>query len=359
MERLSPVTAGCAKPSGIEALAGAFGRLSFWLRQAARRAAGTGRPRFLAKLLLHLAALCCVVTAVSACEATSAASSPLPTLDAPLLPTRTLLPTITPSPTSIPPTPKPSPTLLPTVAPLTADGWQPIRSGVFIREMPADPVSKTGRVDVVKIDPSQVDFHVRYQPASPLRVSEWYSTTQALVVINSSFFDSAHNAVGQLTSDGQSGGQAHQRMEGAFYLTGVGAAVWPLSGWTKPAGLQIIESIESFPMLLMPGGIINPDIPNEALTARRTAVAVDRSGNLLFIATPGSTFTLHGLAVWLANSDLDIDTALNFDGGSSSGMAVWTPTGAWGFDSIGRVPAVVTADVKVMGTIGSGDGQWP
>ena len=310
--------------------------------------------------ILHLVAcipLLITCLMLAACEATtSEASAPWPTLVAPLL-TRTPLPTITPSPTALPPTPNPSPTLMPTVAPITSDGWQPIRTGVYLREMLADPIGRTGRVDVVKIDPAQVDFHVRYQPELPLKVSEWYSTTQALVVINSSFFDSAHNAVGQLTSDGQSGGQAHQRMEGAFYLTGVGAAVWPLSGWTKPTGLQIIESIESFPMLLLPGGILNPDIPNDARTARRTVVAVDRSGNVLFIATPTASFTLHGMAVWLANSDLDIDTALNFDGGSSSGIAAWTPSNVWGFDSVGRVPAVVTVDVKVLGTIGPGDGQ--
>ncbi len=176
----------------------------------------------------------CLVLA--ACAPASAASSPLPTLAAPLLPTRTPLPTIPPRSTAAPPTPKPSPTLMPTVAPITADGWQPIRSGIFLREMMSDPISKTGRVEVVKIDPAQVDFHVHYQPESPLTVHEWYSTTQALVVINSSFFDSAHRAVGQLTTDGKSDGQSHERMEGAFYLTGVGAAVWPLRGWTKPAG---------------------------------------------------------------------------------------------------------------------------
>jgi len=309
---------------------------------------------------LILSVWLCVALIASACESTiSAASAPLSTIAAPPLPTRTAPPTITPTSTAIPPTPQPSPTLLPTVASITSDGWQPIRSGVYLREMPADPINKTGRVDVVKIDPAQVDFHVRYQPDSPLKVHEWYSTTQALVVINSSFFDGAHHAVGQLTSDGQSGGQSHSRMEGAFYLTGVGAAVWPLRGWSKPAGLQIIESIESFPMLLLPGGILNPEIPNDARTARRTVVAVDRSGNLLFIVTPSSAFTLHGMAVWLANSDLDLDTALNFDGGSSSGIAAWTPIGVWGFDSVGRVPAVVTVDVKVLGTIGSGGGEWP
>jgi hypothetical protein len=304
-----------------------------------------------------------IVMALTACEATThAASSPLvmPTQAGPLLPTLTLTPTSTPAATATPiPTLKLSPTMMPTIAPVTVDGWQTVRSGITIREMLADPISKTGRVDVVKIDPSQVDFHVRYQPDAPLKVREWYSDTQALIVINSSFFDGAHHAVGQLTTDGQSGGQVHQRMEGAFYLTGVGAAVWPLQGWVKPAGLQIVESVESFPMLLLPGGLLNPDIPNDARVARRTVVAVDRSGNLLFIVTPSSAFTLHGMGVWLANSDLDIDTALNFDGGSSSGLAVWTPTGVWGFDSFNRVPAVVTVDVKVLGTIGSGDGEWP
>ncbi len=310
--------------------------------------------------LVLSAFLCVVAVVLSACGGTtSAASSPLPTALAPALPTRTPLPTLTPSPTAVPPTPKPSPTFMPTIAPLTGDGWQPVRAGIFIREMLADPIKKTGQVDVVKIDPSQVDFHVRYQPAAPLKVHEWYSTTQALVVINSSFFDGAHHAVGQLTADGQSDGQSHELMDGAFYLTGVGAAVWPLRGWTKPAGLQIIESIESFPMLLLPGGLLNPEIPNEARAARRTVAAVDRSGNILFIVTQTGTFTLHGMGVWLANSDLDIDTALNFDGGSSSGIAAWTPTGIWGFDSVGRVPAVITVDVKVLGTLGEGGGEWP
>jgi len=306
---------------------------------------------------------CLFVLVFTACEpSTQADTSPLvaPTQAGPVLPTRTLLPTITPASTATPvPTLKPSPTLIPTIVPITADGWQTVRSGVAIRMMLADPISKTGRVDVVKIDPAQVDFHVRYQPEAPLKVRDWYSTTQALIVINSSFFDGGNHAVGQLTTDGKSDGQVHQRMEGAFYLTGVGAAVWPLQGWVKPAGLQIAESVESFPMLLLPGGLLNPNIPDDARVARRTVVAVDRSGDLLFIVTPSSAFTLHGMGVWLANSDLDLDTALNFDGGSSSGLAVWTPTGEWGFDSSNRVPAVVTVDVKVLGTLGPGDGEWP
>jgi uncharacterized protein YigE (DUF2233 family) len=230
---------------------------------------------------------------------------------------------------------------------------------VEVREMYRDAATQSGRVLIVRIDPAQVDFHVQYQPDRPLHVTEWYSNSQALIVMNSSFFDRANHAVGQIVTDGVGGGQSHERMQGAFYLTAVGATVWPLQGWIKPTGLQVIEAVESFPMLLLPGGLLNADISADARVARRTAVAVDRSGRVLFIVTPGSTFTLYGLAVWLANSDLDLDTALNFDGGSSSGLAVWTPTGVWGVDSANKVPAVITVDTKVLGTLGSGGGEWP
>ena len=308
------------------------------------------------QLSVVLALFSVIAFVLTACESTHAASSPLPTIEAPVLPTRTLRPTPTPTATA---TSEQTATMLPTVEAITSDGWQNVRSGVSLREMAADPLTKAGHVYIVKIDPTQVDFHVRYQPEAPLHVREWYSNTQALIVINSSFFDQADHAVGQLTTNGKHDGQSHDLMDGAFYLTAVGAAVWPLHGWVKPAGLQIVESVESFPMLLLPGGLLNPEISNDPRAARRTVVAVDRSGNMLFIVTPSSVFTLHGMAVWLANSDLDIDTALNFDGGSSSGLAVWTPTGVWGFDSANQVPAVVTVDVKVLGITGPGGGEWP
>src|SRR5512136_2681650 len=100
---------------------------------AGRRTMDRRRSTMIDRRLIMSAVLGIAVIALSACEATtSAASSPLPMLDAPALPTRT------PAPTADPPTPIPSPTLAPTVAAQTADGWQPIRQGIAIREMPAD-----------------------------------------------------------------------------------------------------------------------------------------------------------------------------------------------------------------------------
>ncbi len=305
----------------------------------------TDAKRAKANIKLSVLGALAVIIFLSACESRS--SAPLATPTAPLSLTRTPLSTAT----STPPATE-TPTPLSTVAPLAA-GWREVRSGVAIREMYKDQKSQQGTILVVRIDPNQVDFHVRYQPDNPQHVFDWYNDSRSLIVMNSSFFDRFNNAVGQLTSDSMNSGSIHDRMEGAFYLTAVGAAVWPLRGWQKPAGMQIVESIESFPMYLMPGGLLNPNVSDDSTAARRTAVAVDRSGNVLFIVTAGSAFTLKGMGIWLANSDLNLDTALNFDGGSSSGVAVWTPTGVWGLDSNNQVPAVITVDPKVLGITGN------
>jgi uncharacterized protein YigE (DUF2233 family) len=56
--------------------------------------------------------------------------------------------------------------------------------------------------------------------------------------------------------------------------------------------------------------------------SRRSIVAMDKHGNLLFISSPDEVFTLDQMADLLASSDLSITTALNLDGGASTGLYV-------------------------------------
>ena len=55
-------------------------------------------------------------------------------------------------------------------------------------------------------------------------------------------------------------------------------------------------------------------------------------------------FTLHGLATWLLESDLEIDMALNLDGGTSSGVLVASPPE--GSPAFVAVPAVVALHAR-------------
>jgi hypothetical protein len=79
-------------------------------------------------------------------------------------------------------------------------------------------------------------------------------------------------------------------------------------------------------MLLLPGR--QPTYPvDTGETARRTVIALDQQGYVVILLIDLPIFTLHGLSLWLAESDLGLDSALNLDGGRSSGLAAAIPGG--------------------------------
>ena len=61
------------------------------------------------------------------------------------------------------------------------------------------------------------------------------------------------------------------------------------------------------------------------MRARRTVIAQDKEGRILFVITPRGHFTLHQLSLYLTESDLNLDIALNLDGGPSSGIMLANP----------------------------------
>ena len=74
---------------------------------------------------------------------------------------------------------------------------------------------------------------------------------------------------------------------------------------------------------------------------RRTIVAMDKQGNLLFIVSPNDAFSLDEMADLLVSSDLSIETALNLDGGASTGLAINIGKQQQVIDSIATLPIVI------------------
>jgi uncharacterized protein YigE (DUF2233 family) len=59
-------------------------------------------------------------------------------------------------------------------------------------------------------------------------------------------------------------------------------------------------------------------------TAQRTVIAIDRHGYILIFNTNEAYFTLHDFANFLKASTLEIDSALNLDGGSEAQVYIKT-----------------------------------
>ncbi len=223
-------------------------------------------------------------------------------------------------------------------------GWQLLESGVELRQ---SDVAATGdileRLTIVRLDPAQVRFRVRYDPTNPRPVSAWASGSQPLLVINGGYFTPENEATGLLISQGQSWGVPFEDFAGMFAVTAdEQVSVRWLRERPYDPGEPLSEAIQSFPVLVKPGGVMGfPADADDGTPARRTVVAQDRSGNILIIVAPRGYLSLHKLAVFLADSDLEIDVALNLDGGRSTGLWLNAGEASVTIDSALHVPSVI------------------
>lgn len=249
--------------------------------------------------------------------------------------TRTPTPTLTPLPTARPapsPTPEPDDT-----------GWQPLGNGIELRRLRVELNGVSNRLWLTRIDPARVRFRVLYDPANPRLVSEWFASIKPLLVVNAGYFTEDHRATGLIISEGIRSGQSYVGFGGMFAVRPDRVEVRWLVAKPYSSSEPLRQAVQAFPMLVHSGG--KPGISeDDGKLARRTVVGQDRQGRIVFVVSPDAFFTLKTLAAFLAASDLELDTALNLDGGTSSGMLVAGRNGPLGVDSWVKIPAVIVAE---------------
>ena len=202
------------------------------------------------------------------------------------------------------------------------------------------------RVTIVRLDPATVRFRVLYDPITPRPISVWAERLQSLLVINGSYFTPEGKTAGLLISDGQVWGTPYGNFAGTFAVTPDDqVSVRWLRDQPYDPDEPLREAVQSFPVLVKPGGVMGfPADADDGRPARRTVVAQDRQGRILFIVAPHGNLSLHGLASFLAGSDLGIDVALNLDGGTSTGLWLRTNVSPMKIDSRISVPSVISVD---------------
>lgn len=237
----------------------------------------------------------------------------------------------------------------PTATPMPLDtGWQILPSGLEYREVNVTVQGRTDRLRLARVDPAAFQFRVLYAPDQPQTVGGWLASNESLqLVVNGGYFDPANHALGLLISDGVIAGRNYQGFGGMFAVSRDGSVKirWNIQ---QPyvEGEDLKYALQNFPMLIIPGGGFNDQIDDNGELAPRSIVGQDRSGRVLFIVNPNATFTLTGLSQWLSTSDLDLDVALNLDGGTSAGLLLRNGSQTLGVDSWKSVPDVIEVEAK-------------
>lgn len=254
-----------------------------------------------------------------------------------------MLPTVLLTPTLVNVVPA-TPTSLPrpSAMPFVPDsGWEVLRPGLERRliSVQDDNGFVLDSLYVLRIDPAGYRFDIGYRPGEPLLLTEWQEETGALLVVNGGFFTEEYVATGLIMANGQASGRSYDGSAGMLSITPAGPDVRWLAEEPYDPTENLIGAIQAFPMLVKPGGVLGFEREsNDA--ARRTVVGMDVPGRVLFILTQRNYFTLPKLSQYLVESDLNLDIALNLDGGTSSGLILAEPLEQ--IPSFALLPTVIT-----------------
>jgi exopolysaccharide biosynthesis protein len=223
-------------------------------------------------------------------------------------------------------------------------GWREVAAGVWFErlEIPSTYATPAFQAAVLKVDPQQVYIRVHYQPKRYFTFRQWENALgQPLALVNGSFFSPTGEALGLVVSDGAVYGQTFDGYGGMLEVSKTGAAVRSLVENPYRGETPLVQAVQGFPMLVEAGGRAAKIGAGFDEPARRTIMAQDSQGHLLFITTPYGQLTLRNAILWLLNSGLDVQIAFGLDGGKSTGMSVGVGGAVFSAPSLDPLPLII------------------
>ncbi len=201
--------------------------------------------------------------------------------------------------------------------------WNRVATGVEVRyEDWKNSDGDDDTVTIVRFDLHKIKLSVGYQPGQPLSMNDWTQLEHPLAIINGGYFDQQFHATALVVSNGKVSGQSYTGFGGMLSVDTRGSiSLRSLRQQPyNPNSEQLVQATQSSPVLMSGGK--RTQFNADASQTRRSIVAMDKQGRLLFIVSPNQIFSLDELADQLVSSDLSIEIALNLDGGSSTGLYV-------------------------------------
>lgn len=253
-------------------------------------------------------------------------------------------PTITPTP--IPSlTAVPSPIITPTPGKFD---WSPIQPGLERRTLNLTADNKyLDSLYILRLEPEYFQFDVAYDPKG-LTLEAWQAQTGALIVLNGGYFrleNESYLPNGLTVIKGVPMGSSYSDFGGMFAVTEMGPELRWLAHQPYDPNELLLAALQSFPILIKPGGKLGfPAQYEDNLAARRTVIAQDQEGRILLMVAPQGNLTLHQLSAYLTDSDLKLDIALNLDGGPSSGIILAEPSET--IPALSPLPVVITVQQR-------------
>ena len=211
-----------------------------------------------------------------------------------------------------------------------ASSWNELEPGFQVREIPVMAGDQEiDRLYLSRFDPARFRFVARNEPDGAKDIDQWEAalspdgTRGTVLIVNGSYFGLKGEADTPFISMGaRLGPGAYDAKAGVWVTNASGTHVVDLTGRDWRAVVENAENaMVSYPLLVGEDGRNNVRTKSNWL-ANRTFVAEDRQGRIIVGSTKDAFFSLDRLANFLLESDLELKTALNLDGGPIAGLSV-------------------------------------
>jgi hypothetical protein len=221
--------------------------------------------------------------------------------------------------------------------------WTTVTTGIAIKEYKITNTDESLRdiIAVVKVN-AEKSFHIWQDTVDPKMIDTWQNETNAQVVVNGTYFqETSFLPTGFLFIEGKHWGSLKKPYNGLVAIRETLSLLYSASGqFSLPTNLGY--ALTSYPMLLHNGEVITTGTSNKE--SRRTVIATSLTGEIYLCITQRFSFTLDGIARWIASSDFQIQEALNLDGGGSTGLAISSDTIQYTIPNFDAVPNVITIE---------------
>jgi hypothetical protein len=224
----------------------------------------------------------------------------------------------------------PVPTALPTLETSPEAGWSLIQPGLERRviDIYNGQNQRVESLYIWRLDQRYFRLDVAYDE-QPKTLQAWQQETKASIVLNGGYYSIDNERYfpdGLTIVNGQAVGRSFRGFGGMLAIDESGAELRWLEEEPYNSFEPLQAALQSFPVLVRPGGQLGfgPERESHA-QARRTVIAQDKNGRILLMVAPQGHFTLHQLSRYLTQSDLNLDIAVNLDGGGSTGILVANP----------------------------------
>lgn len=228
--------------------------------------------------------------------------------------------------------------------PAAVDDWHATEGAMELRTLRLRAGELVGDATAVRFDPAAYRVSVKYDITNPGTVGEWFAAIKPLTIINGGYFDEGGHPTALVIFDGITRGVSYEGFGGMVAIDAQGQfELRSLRQQPYDPEEDLQQAMQSAPMLIQPGGEIG-DFEADSDRSRRSVIARDRQGRIVLLVTNMPVFTLAELAQALHGSDLDLDAALNLDGGRSTGLFVRAGDADVTIDSLERVPLVLVVE---------------